>query len=644
MNQRNKVDRSLRTTMGVLVGAAVITTAVGVGLISLLNANGALARANDSALEAVAQAKEALVVEIVRMRSEQVGRIADLAPVRALATEATPEVVAAARDALGEWVAGDEIEGITVLDPNGLVVVSTTNAVARDDWSSQSFFAHARGLPAFHGFVDGANDSATFRLTHPVTGATGMRFVLVADVDAAALYSALLDRTGLGESGEAYLLDRRGTMLSPSRFESNAEFRTVNRAGAFRQWRTGIPGGGSWSSYHGDEPVRGFVMFDDLARAGLTDVAVVCEVDETEALAAVTELRRDVFYGALAFASVAFAIAFAFARSLTTPIERLLGSALAIGSGDLTHAPAIETRRDEIGALSAAFGDMHRGLRQLLSTIRNGADALSGSTTDVARSTRRYAEVARIQAASLASTNSALAEARVGSASTAEGANDVLAATEAAAESARHGIDAVESGVTAIGEIEERVSAIANEILELSQRSAQIGQIVASVNDLAEQANLLAVNASVEAAKAGDRGRGFSVVATEVRSLAEHSKRAVTQIRRILTEIQRATEGVVMAAEEGGKRTEDGRRAIEKIRGTITELSSTLDENSASARRIAAAASDQALGIARVSEALESIHRASEDAAKEVVSIEISVDVLASMGGQLGVVAGKYRL
>lgn len=642
MASEKRVGRSLRTTMGLLVGASVIVTAIGVGMISVFNATGALTSARSSALEAVAQAKEALVLEIVRMRTEQIGRIADLAPVRSVVTD--PTTGESARGALVEWIARDEVETLTILDESGRVLVSTAGVASGTSWSSQSFFANARGLPAFHGLAEAADGGASFRLTHPIHTAEGAHGILVADIDAGAIYGGLLDRTGLGDSGEAYLVDARGRMLSPSRFEADAEFRTLVRGGPFERLRSGRSGAGSWDSYHGGNRVRGFVMFDDLQRAGIRGLAIVCEIDEAEALAPIVELRHDVAIGALAFAFFAFVFVFGLARNLTAPIERLLGTADAIGSGDLTTTPVVERRGDEIGALSQAFVRMHGGLRELLGAIRDGADALSAGTAEVARSTKRYADVTRVQTASIAATNAAISEARVGSAATAEGASAVLDAAEVAAESARRGIDAADHGVAAIGEIEERVAAIASEILELSKRSAQIGTIVASVNDLAEQANLLAVNASVEAAKAGDRGRGFSVVAGEVRVLAEQSKRAVHQIRRILTEIQRATEGVVMAAEEGGKRTDDGRRAIEKLRGSVVELASTLDENSSSARRIATAAQDQAIGIARVSEALDSLHRSSEDAAKEVATIEAAADRLASMGGQLGSVAGRYRL
>src|SRR5438128_3440680 len=104
----------------------------------------------------------------------------------------------------------------------------------------------------------------------------------------------------------------------------------------------------------------------------------------------------------------------------------------------------------------------------------------------------------------------------------------------------------------------EQMNSIAQIMVRLSEQNQAIGQIIATVDDLAQQSNLLAVNASIEAAKAGEEGKGFSVVAQEVKSLAEQSRQATTQVRAILSDIQKATSAAVMATEQGGKVVEAG--------------------------------------------------------------------------------------
>src|SRR5690606_18651776 len=121
---------------------------------------------------------------------------------------------------------------------------------------------------------------------------------------------------------------------------------------------------------------------------------------------------------------------------------------------------------------------------------------------------------------------------------------------------------------------------------ELSEKNIQIGEIVQSVNAIAEQSNLLAVNASIEAAKAGDHGRGFSVVASEVKALAQQSKQATEQIRSILTEIQKSSNGAVMITEQGVKRVEEGGSLIEELGRTIRSLGTAIDGSADTATQI----------------------------------------------------------
>ena len=112
--------------------------------------------------------------------------------------------------------------------------------------------------------------------------------------------------------------------------------------------------------------------------------------------------------------------------------------------------------------------------------------------------------------------------------------------------------------IEVMNRIREQMESIAESIVRLSEQGQTIGEIIATVNDLAEQSNLLAVNAAIEAARAGEQGKGFAVVAQEVKSLAEQSKQATAQVRAILGDIQKATNSAVMATEQGSKAVEAG--------------------------------------------------------------------------------------
>src|SRR5208283_2790829 len=137
-------------------------------------------------------------------------------------------------------------------------------------------------------------------------------------------------------------------------------------------------------------------------------------------------------------------------------------------------------------------------------------------------------------------------------------ARSVMDGAQRSVQVSQTGRKSVEETLAGMNRIREQMEFIAGSIVRLSEQSQAIGEIIAAVNDLAEQSNLLAVNAAIEAAKAGEQGKGFAVVAQEVKSLAEQSKQATAQVRGILGDVQKATSAAVMATEQGSKVVEAG--------------------------------------------------------------------------------------
>jgi PAS domain S-box-containing protein len=182
------------------------------------------------------------------------------------------------------------------------------------------------------------------------------------------------------------------------------------------------------------------------------------------------------------------------------------------------------------------------------------------------------------------------------------------------AEMARHSVDVSQQGQQAVANsiegmqlIRQRVESIADNILALSENTQKIGEIIASVNDVAEQSKLLALNASIEASRAGEEGRGFSVVAQEMRNLAEQSREATVHVRAILNEIQQATNSAVMATEEGAKGVDLGQSLIDQAGQTIQDLAAVIQDAAQAASEIAASTRQQSSGVEQLSAVMEDL-------------------------------------
>ena len=192
--------------------------------------------------------------------------------------------------------------------------------------------------------------------------------------------------------------------------------------------------------------------------------------------------------------------------------------------------------------------------------------------------------------------------------------------------------------------IREQMDAVADSVVRLSEQGQAIGEIIATVNDLAEQSNLLAVNAAIEATRAGEYGKGFGVVAQEVKSLAEQSRQATTQVRTILMEVQKATSAAVMATEQGTKAVVAGVKQATEAGSAIGVLTGSVTEASQAAMQIAASSQQQLVGMDQITLALANIRQATTQNMAGTRQLEASAQSLTDLGGRLKVLVERQRV
>jgi methyl-accepting chemotaxis protein len=249
--------------------------------------------------------------------------------------------------------------------------------------------------------------------------------------------------------------------------------------------------------------------------------------------------------------------------------------------------------------------------RGLTGPIQSGIQRLASSAGEILAATTQQASGTQEEATAIQETSTTVHEVKQTAQLSSQKAQAVAELVRRTAQTSQDGRRAAEESLQGMREAKARMEGIAQRVLGLSEQAQAIAEIIAMVNDVAEQSNLLAVNAAIEAAKAGEAGRGFSVVAGEVKGLAEQSKQATAQVRQILGEIQRATQSAVLATEQGVKAAETGEGLARRTGETIQALTESLSDAAQAAQQILVTAQEQSVGVDQVGVAMDNIRQVS---------------------------------
>jgi methyl-accepting chemotaxis protein len=331
-------------------------------------------------------------------------------------------------------------------------------------------------------------------------------------------------------------------------------------------------------------------------------------------------------------------------RIMATPLKEISGVAERVAAGDLTVNVPSDNRGDEVGKLAHTFWRMVENLREVNREIREVVNVLGSSSSEILASTTQVAAGATETATAVTETTATVEEVKQTAQVSSQKARYVSESAQKAAQVSQGGRKAVEGTIEGMSRIREQMESIAGSILRLSEQSQAIGDIVATVNDLAEQSNLLAVNAAIEAAKAGEAGKGFAVVAQEVKSLAEQSKQATGQVRAILTDIQKATSAAVMATEQGSKAVAAGVKQSTEAGEAIRILAESIAEAAQAAAQIAASSQQQSVGTDQVALAMENIKQASAQNVAGTKQTEVAAQSLHELGQKLKQLVERYKV
>ncbi len=287
---------------------------------------------------------------------------------------------------------------------------------------------------------------------------------------------------------------------------------------------------------------------------------------------------------------------------------------IAQGEGDLTKRMNV-SGHDEIAEISRMFNQFLDKLHGIISLISTTSTQVASASSQLNSTAERIATGAEEVAAQSATVATAGEEMSATSGDIAQNCQMAAEGAHRATQSAQNGAGVVERTVAVMGQIAEKVQESAKTVESLGERSDQIGAIIGTIEDIADQTNLLALNAAIEAARAGEQGRGFAVVADEVRALAERTTRATKEIGEMIKAIQRETKGAVAAMEQGVQQVEAGTIEAAKSGDALRDILDQVNDVATQVNQIATAAEEQTATTSEISNNMQQITQVVQDTA-----------------------------
>ena len=331
------------------------------------------------------------------------------------------------------------------------------------------------------------------------------------------------------------------------------------------------------------------------------------------------------------------------ANSISRPLRMVFDTLALVAAGDLTARSGIGTR-DEMGMLAAEVNEMAGKLMDTMSRVSQNSIQLASAANQLNSTSEQIATGAEEVAAQTGTVATASEEMAATSSEIAHSCHLAAESGKLATSRAQAGTAVVEQTVLVMGRIASQVKSSAATVAGLGERSDQIGEIVGTIEDIADQTNLLALNAAIEAARAGEQGRGFAVVADEVRALAERTTRATREISEMIKSIQSETRGAVGAMEEGVKEVENGTREAAKSGESLQEILKQISEVTMQVNQVATAAEQQTSTTAEITNNIMQITEVVQETSRGAYASATAASELAGLAEDLQRVVGQFRM
>ncbi|MGO9379524.1 MAG: methyl-accepting chemotaxis protein [Dissulfurispiraceae bacterium] len=330
-------------------------------------------------------------------------------------------------------------------------------------------------------------------------------------------------------------------------------------------------------------------------------------------------------------------------RSITAPLSEGVDVANRLAEGDLTASITIR-HSDEIGALMTAMSNMVINLRELIGKIKYAAENMASGSEQLSASAEEISRGMDGQASRSSQIATATEEMSQTVIDVAKNTSNIAQISSQAFDQAKDGEGIVKRSVDEVQAIASTVSESAQVMQRLGESSKQIGNIVGVINDIADQTNLLALNAAIEAARAGEQGRGFAVVADEVRKLAERTTQATSQINSMISSIQTEVEHAGVTMKNATSRVESGVEFSRKAGHSLGNIVGSVNNLQSMVQHIASATEEMSTVSETISADIQSIAEGSKEISAGSGQIAKASSDLAKLATELHSVVGQFKV
>lgn len=671
VKMKNILARSLNVKLICLFLAVAIVPMIAISAISFSNSQEALQQRAFDQVKALANDRTKALEQLNDFRIQQLSQVAT-----------DPSIISKARgdgeragdlasifNAIRTSTGGDSgYHNFKIISIDGTVLYSHDRAQAGMDYSTNKFFQNGLQKPYREYTLDGQTRVAMTSV--PILDPdNGKKIgVLIAQTGVPALDQVLLDREGLGESGETYLVSLDKIMISPSRFSEGLEFKqmveTLPVMECIENGRD-LP-----ASVYPD--YRGVPIFGTSKCEADLGFVLMAEFDVAEIIAPAMELQNMYILTGSIIAGVVGTFAFFMSRSISIPIRNAADIAKKISEGNLTVTVPQSKAKDEIGTLVNSERQMVENLRKVISEVQittqsvsSSAQQFSASGTElnsaiqqIATTVDQVSRGSQTQAQRIEKSKhvveelaKSMSELSVNAKESVEVSNQVGLLSERGTESAKEAGERMNKIIRVTNESAQKVKVLAD-------KTNEITAVLEVIKQIADQTNLLALNAAIEAARAGEAGRGFAVVADEVRRLAESSARSSDEIDTKLKQIQEHAQQVVDDIETSTNEVSQGKMVIDSSLKTLHDIATNIRSVSDTVKNLSESTQQQmskvrivaedVVEIAAVSEenaaATEEASAAVEEQTSQTHEIANAANQLANLSMQMQSTVAKFRI